>query len=444
VSSASISLDPYSKEYHNQSVWLAVALGVLAGLNNIVIGFKFMGVSYDRIVEIFIFVLLLPGFVRNLKESGPFRAMILILLMFGILRQVTDISLWVQGEPISTEAFLRTFVKSSTYLIFFALVYEGMRLSLKWFLRAYVLIVFLAGLMAFFQSPLTPLTTEAWNAKVTWFGANVQSEIFQEAQETNAEINEGRFGIRVAGPYQYSIVYSYALYVSLTVMVYIMLARGNLFNFLLLVFFAILVVFTLTRSLLLGAFIVLLTLLLRVTFAQSIGLAIGGLAVFIYFELWRFVEILIKTRLGEITKDDDVRRDLLALCGFEAVVRNPLGVTRNAYAAVQQEYFEKYGLSSLRTLPSHNGLVNIGFHFGVLGYFVFILWIGIFVWFYRRVRKKVRILFPIALLGYLGHTSFHNAFMFTGDYNPLIIIGLFIFEAQLGTLAKRQQTESAS
>ena len=443
--SFSIAIDPFSREYPNQDIWLAIVIGVLAGLNNIVIGFKFMGISYDRIVEIGLFILLLPRIVRQMKESGIFRAMILILILFGILRQITDTSLWLQGENIGAEGFVRSIVKSVTYIIFFSLVYEGMRLSIKWFLRAYLFIVFLAGLMAFFQSPLTPLTSEAWSAKISWFGANVQNDFFQEAQETNVLHNEGRFGIRSAGPYQYSIVYSYALYVQVALLVYLMLARGRLINFFLLIFFTILVIFTLTRSLLLGTFVLLIPLVLRVSMLQAIGIAIGSIAVFIYYGLWRFVEILFSGRLGlsQIAKDEGARRDLLALCGLETVIRNPFGVTSEAYKEIQREYYEHYGVAALIEFPSHNGLVNIGFHFGVLGYFVFMLWLALCTWFYRRIRKRVRVFFLFAMLGYLAHTSFHNAFAFTGDYNPLVLLALFSFEVNLGTAARKQQITKA-
>jgi hypothetical protein len=441
VSSSKIAIDPFSDDYPSQSIWLAILIGILIGLNNIVIGFKFMGVSYDRIAEISLFLILLPRMIRHLKYSGVFRAMVLVLIFFGVLRQITEITLWMQGEDSNVEAFTRTFVKSATYLIYFVLAYEGMRLSLMWFLRAYLFIVFLAGLMAFFQSPLTPLTTEAWNAKVTYFGANLQNESFLNTQKENAEVNENRFGIRVAGPYQYSIAYSYALFVPFALTIYLLFARGRISNLALFLFFGVLVLFTLTRSLLLAAIILLIPLLFRVSFLQSIGLGIVGIGAFIYFEIWRYVEIFLSTRLSNLTSDIEVRRDLLALCGFEAVIRNPFGVTKDAYKAIQREYFEEYGATTLLFLPSHNGFVNMGFHFGVLGYFVFMLWLSICLWFYRRVRKQVRIFFPFALLAYIAHGSFHNAFIFTGDYHPLIILGLFTFEAQLGALSKKQQQE---
>lgn len=403
------------------------------------IGYKFAGVSYDRILEILLFLWMFKSFIRAMKESGVFRSMILILVVFSILRQVGDIGIWAQGSNVTLEAFIRTFVKSSTYIIFFFFVYEGLMRFPKRFLQTFLAVVFLAALLAFFQSPITPFTSEAWNFKVTWFGKNIQSEYFADVQADSAKFNDPTRGLRVAGPYQYSIVYSYALFIPVALSVYLYLSRRKGAYLLLYLFFALVATMTLTRSLILATAIVLLPLMRRLQVRYlAIGIIVGSF-LFIYFDLGTPLGILISGRLANFTDDGAVRRDLLALCGLVTVFYHPFGVTGQDYTRVRRDFYEEFGLIGVRDLPSHNGFVNLGFHFTIFGYLVFFSWLMMCRWYYRRIHKRVRSFFLFAFIGYMAQSSFHNSFVFIGDYNAIVLLGLFTAEVQWGTLRKQSQ-----
>ncbi|MFK7971193.1 MAG: hypothetical protein AB8F95_12535 [Bacteroidia bacterium] len=429
--------DPFSSTYPRESTALVTVLGLLVGVNNIFIGYKFAGVSYDRLVEIVLFIFLFRTFIRSMRDSGVFRMMILVLIVFGIMRQVGDIGVWAQGQTVTLEAFARTFVKSFTYVIFFFFVFEGLKRNPVRFLHAYLLVVFAAGLLAFFQSPITPFTSEAWNIKLTYFGANIQSDAFQEGQSLNAEMAEQLLGIRVAGPYQYSIVYSYALFPALAVSVYLFLARRKSAYLFLFLFFGVVASMTLTRSLFLSAVVILIPLMSRLKIQYYILGAAAGIFLFFYFGLGTALDILLNSRLSNLTNDEGAHRNLLALCGIVAVLRFPFGITNKDYDLVRQEFYEHYGKVSIRDLPSHNGFVNLGFHFTILGYFIFLAWLMLARWYYRNIRKQVKRFFLFALLAYMAHTSFHNGFVFIGDYNVLVVLGLFTLEAHLGAMSKK-------
>lgn len=414
----------------------AVFLGLLLGLNNILIGIKVAGISIDRILEISLFFLFLPTLVRLFRRDGTYRIMVAILIGYVFLRQFNTTVVWLKGHEYDLDLYLRKFIKSFTYLIYFMLSYDGIRRHAKPFLVAYVWVAFGAGVLAFFQSPITPFTSEAWVFKMKFFGANANGA-FGEVQSELASATTFEQLIRVSGPFGYVITYSYALFTGIALSIYVYInTRKKLF---LGIFFFLVVisVLTLTRSLILATGIVGLALARTFSLKQYVVMGVMAIALFFYLDGPKYFKVLGESRLQNFSSDKEARRDLLSLCGLETVIRYPLGITPANYDEVRREYFERYNNHILLIGVHHNGFISLGFTFTILGMFLFFYFLWVCRWFWADIRKEVKWFFLITLGAYVIHSIFHNSFIFVGDYNIMTVVALFCWEAQMMRNRKR-------
>ncbi|WP_156915011.1 O-antigen ligase family protein [Rubidibacter lacunae] len=349
-------------------------------------------------------------------------------LLEGGKVSVKDIFL-LGGDYVATIAF--------TYLGFYVLSKYW-----RWFSIVLVVQVLLFSL-AFFQHPLTPLTSTAQDMRARVAYANIEvakgEEAATEALEREVKLKEqisDRF--RVSGPYITVIRLSYALTASSIIAMYFY-ARSSKYSQLYLyaiVFNFLVSILSQTRSVI-AAHIILLSYALlkyigsrkRITNPSIYFLALAVLGI---IAVYAPNDLLY--RLGGFDRihsvSDSGLRIWLWILGLVSIAISPLGVTTDAHREAQQIVFSWSGIETIFEYTSHNGIINIGVLFTVFGLFVFFSFIYLAMRLNRRLAPEVRNFFVVAAAAYLMQIMTHNDFIFIKDYHILSLVSIWCYECR--------------
>ena len=92
-------------------------------LNNAIVGYRLFDISFDRIIQLLLFVLLLPGLWRDIESYGRYRDIFLLFVaMFFCLLAYSLITLVQSGHDWNEIDILRDIVRSFYFIIILALV----------------------------------------------------------------------------------------------------------------------------------------------------------------------------------------------------------------------------------------------------------------------------------------------------------------------------------
>lgn len=403
---------------------ILVSIAIAVGLNNIVIGYKIAGISIDRIIQIFLFFILFKHFSKDWKDKN-LRFVLIIISWFLILAIFNNFSLLIQGEDkITVMTFIRDTIRVIMYGIFTYLVYYLLKNDIKK-LNIILFIQFLAILLAFFQNPMTPLTDWSQSIKVEYFANNMQIQdldIYQDFME-----NVNWTFIRVSGPYGQVVTMSYTLVISATLTTFMYLYTNKKVYIYYLLFLFLVSIMSLTRSAVGSIFIMLLFLISKEKVYFFILMTIGTIYV-LFFSNFDPMNLSDYSRV--VSSDDSSAQGKIYLwiTGATALLLHPFGITDIDYMNVKEWMYTIYHNSDIVKYPSHNGIINIGFQYTILGIFLLIYFIYRLFKMSNILEKKERRFWMFAFFAYLFQQSFHNNGIFYVEFNVLIILALYLVE----------------
>ena len=414
---------------------LCILIAILLGVNNVFIHYKIGGISYDRLLEISIFFLLIRGYLRELTESKFFRLFNLFLLVFFVLQLLVDFRFALSGN-LEFEKLLRDCARFLSYVSFAYLFLFVAKKSLR-----YVNIILLCQCMSFgfavLQHPASPFAGTMMQIKQSLFApleVNEMEENFA-AEEEYVTLGMGE-KFRVSGPFNNSIALAY-LSLSSFFLSYYMFYRTRYKLYLLNCAFIMFVsVLSQTRSVLLAELLFATGLLAfsqypKVRVFSRTVFAIGAFA-FVFNSV--FDNILLRSPEGEPStrilkfNDEGSDRPLLWVTGLYAVGSNPVGITEREYMEAKKEMFSVFKSPAILAVAAHNGFVNIGFNYTILGYFAFIVFGMFLVAQSGRLPYSLKIIFRLFFIAYMINSFFHNNFIFDSDYDVLMVMMVMSIE----------------
>ncbi len=395
-------------------------LALSVGLNNIVIGYKFAGISYDRLFQLFFFVFLSFSFKEYYKNK-EILALLVFIFFLSVLYVFGKISLLVQGEEVFIDEFIRGLVRTLMYFVFVYIVFVLLD-NYKWTINIILVVFFLAFLLAFFQNPLTPLTDFSQSLRLELF-ANNMKDTDLEIYSTFLE-DEARNFTRVSGPYGQTITLSYAL-VSAAIISAFCYVYTKKYHYLAFTFFTFIVsIMTLTRSAVLAILIIMSYLML----SRAKGLLITSLIIVVsltaFLTFYNLDEFIMFERV--VSSDESSSGKLgLIVAGLSALILNPFGVTEASYYEMKEWSYSLFKSSEILKYPSHNGLINLGFEYTALVYVPLSFFVLYLVCSCKNMYRDEKIFWFVAWLSFFIQQSFHNNGLFFVEFNILIVLALF-------------------
>jgi hypothetical protein len=407
-----------------------ILIAILLGIDNIFIRFRIGGLSYDRLFEFILFFIFLKAYLLELKSNPFFKKWNTFIILFASLQLLINLKLAITGHIEFEDAYIG-FVKCFSFLVFSFLFLMIAKKDMK-YVNIIVFIHFLVCIFAFLQHPLSPIGSQMMEIKKLLYSSGQGDDVLLKLGKEEAYIS-GSFGdrFRLSGPFASSISFSYFAISSFIINFYMYLRYKKKIY---LVFLTTLIVASLlsqTRSLMVAEIFLVLGYLFFAPFQKH---SLYKLALVISAILALSVVFVSKdylpdgnSRLTQISSEGESdSRPLLWITGLYTVLNHPLGITTQDYNEVRKEMFIKTGNSSVLKLASHNGLINVGFHYSFLGYFLIFFFILFLLRYINLLEPKSTIFFKLVLLSYLIQTSFHNDFIFNSDY-PFFMVLMLIY-----------------
>lgn len=419
-----------------------IIIAILLATNNVFISFRVGSLSVDRLLEFLFFGLFLNTFIKEFHTNVFFRKFTLFILALALIQLITNTFL-ASYNGLEQKYLLQNLFKTLSFLVYAFLFYLIVKENI-WYLKFIVLIHLLICVFAILQHPMSPISAQIHEIKLQLYSSVDYSDATgiklknQEAHITYGIINK----FRLSGPFVSTTTFSYFLMVTFFLNLYLYF-RTNKRVYIFTTSFVILCsLLTQTRSLVFAIAIMLI----------GIFVIINNNSRFNYLKVLVLITILISSlalmnrfdsllsgseyRLTKITEDSDATtRPMLWLTGITAIVRHPLGITNNQYNKVKQEMSKKLGKADLALLNSHNGLINIGFHYSSIGYLLFFMFSIVILKSLKLLSKNFKYLFYLFFLGYFINISVHNNFIFISDYDILMVVMIiplhFMYEQDL-------------
>jgi O-Antigen ligase len=406
-----------------------ILIAFLLATNNVFINFRVGFLSYDRLLEFIIFVIFIKPFINEFNTNSYFKKYTLFIILFAITQLLMNIKL-VAFNNVESDVILKGFFKSFSFLVFSYLFLLIVKKDIK-YLNLIIYLHLGICLFAILQHPTSPLSSEIHNIKMMLFkSAENNASLLKNLAGQEEYINLGmgnRF--RLSGPFYSTITFSYFLFSTFILNLYMLIRTHMRFYILSLGFIILCSLLTQTRSLVLAQGFIIFFVYFFIHNSKLNSYKIAFTAIGLIFSI-----IFINKIENTLTQKDASRltnksakgdqRPLLWLTGIYAVTKHPFGVSKMQYDTIKKEMSLRYGMSGLQYLPSHNGFINVGFNYSFLGYFIII---GFFIFLYgytNSFSKDFKYLFILFFLGYTIHSSFHNDYFFSSDYDVLMILML--------------------
>ncbi len=388
--------------------------------------------SYDRWLEFMLFFVFIKSYLTEIKTNPFFKSWNTFIVLFAILQLIINLKMAIWGN-LEFEIVYTEFIKCFSFITFSYLFLLIAKKDIK-YVNFLVFIHFAICIFAFLQHPLSPLASEMLEIKRSLY-ASAESERILGKLKTEGVYIEGGYGdrFRLAGPFVTSINFAYFAISSVIINFYLYLKYKKRIYLFYLAVLLVASLFTQTRSLLLAEIILIFGFLFFGPFkrqglykiAMIVGVSMSLL--FVYT-----AKDYISTGDSRLTKISEGQhgdgRPLLWLTAAYTVMNYPLGITPENYMEIKKEMFAKYGHPIILVMPSHNGLINIGFHYSFLGYILFFFLVIFLLRYINLLEPKYTVFFKLALVAYAINASFHNNFILSEDYTIYLVLMLIPLE----------------
>lgn len=403
-------------------------IAFLLGIDQVFINFRFFGMSYDRWLEFMFFFFFFKSYLTELRTNSFFKTWNTFIILFALLQLFMNLKLAI-WDKLEFEIVYTEFTKSFSFLAFSFLFLLIAKKDIK-YVNLLVFVHFAICIFAFLQHPLSPFASQMLEIKRFLYSSAESDRILGKLKTEGVYIDGGYGGrFRLAGPFVTSINFAYFAISSVIINFYLYLKyKKRIYLF----YLAVLLVasfFTQTRSLLLAEIVLIFGFLFFGPFKKqglykmAIVLGLSMALLFVYFG-----KDYLSTGDSRITKISDGQhgdgRPLLWLTAAHTVVNYPFGITAENYMEVKKEMFIRYGHPIILTMPSHNGLINIGFQYSFLGYILFFFLVIFLLHFINLLEPKYAVFFKLALVAYLINAFFHNNFVLSEDYTFYLVLML--------------------
>lgn len=403
-----------------------IIIAILLAVDNVFIHFRTGGISYDRLLEFVLFFFFFKSYLSEIKNNPFFKNWNTFLILFTLLQLFINFKLAI-SDKIEFEVVYIEFVKCFSFLVFSFLFLLIAKKDIK-YINVIVFIHFLICVFALLQHPFSPIAPQMLEIKKLLYASSQIVQDMGTFENEQAYISGGLGNrYRLSGPFASSIGFSYFAISSFAINFYMYLRYKRKFYLVFLVVLFLASLLSQTRSLLLAEICLVFGYLFFAPLKRHglYKLALVTSAIIAVLLVYARKDLLTtgNSRITNISSGGvrDVR-PLLWVTGVYAVMDYPLGITNQDYMEVKKDMFRKYGQPAILHLSSHNGLINIGFHYSFLGYILFFFFILFLLRYIHLLEPKYIVFFRLVLFSYLIHISFHNNIFFTADYAFLMVM----------------------
>lgn len=405
---------------------LAVLAIFLITLNNTVTSFQILGVSIDRLAEIILFVIVfqyIKTYIFQYKDAYYF----FLIICFFIFLKTFILLVESTFAYIDFETALRDIVRVLYFFIIFALAFFAFSILKLKALIFYLIFTAPYFLLAFSQHPLTPFTEFGFKIWEIFYINQLPETGPKDAGYLLRDYTTLGFLIRPVGPYESPIGLSYALLPAIIISAYVYFKTEKVRYYFLFIFLIVVGALTLTRSLIIGTFI----LFLYVSIAQLIFkrdrwilslllLSVFPLSYFIFSNQEFFLRII---DLTDVFTTEGSPRMIAWQSGFISLIENPLYFNSEGYLSLFNEGCKR-SQDCWAIISMHNGFLRVGRDFSIFGLFIYLFFLGYLFYLSIEVNEKsiFKGLYFIGIISYIIHCFFHNNTLFISEYSILIFI----------------------
>lgn len=412
-----------------------ILIAILLAVDNIFIRFRLGGiVSIDRVLEFMLFFILLKPYLIALQTNSFFRNWNSFLVAFAVLQFLVNLRFLVMGEIGSLMVLIDLF-KGLSFIVYSSLFFLLAQKNLR-YVKIILMCHFIICLFSLLQHPLSPIAGEMLEIKKILFSSATDEGIVGALENEIAYISGGHADrFRMAGPFANTISFSYFAITSFCLAFFMYVKTRKNFYMIVLGTVFICSILSQTRSLLLGELIIIFGYLFlspqKKRPLYQLGIVFSGVVLALFVAFGQNYLIPQNSRLTTTSSEGrSDSRPLLWLTGISAAVNYPLGVSKKEYKSVKKEMYAKYGKTSILHLTSHNGIINIGIYYSILGYLLLFLFVKFLLMHNKNSNRQMRYFFALCLMGYAIHVSFHNNIILSADYPYLMVLILIGLESQ--------------
>lgn len=406
------------------SIYILIAL--LLAFDNVFIRFRIGVISVDRMIEFLLFFAFFKTYLKTIRYNSFFRRWNTFLILFALLQLLVNLRFAAMGEMELTNVLVSLF-KSFSFIVFSFLFFLVARENLK-YVKIIVVVHLGICIFALLMHPISPLASQFFEIKKALFSITLDGNISSNLETENSYISGGYVNrFRLSGPFRSTISFTYFAITSFCMAFYLFIKTSKRFYLIVLGVVFICSLLSQTRSLLLGELIIIFGYLFFAPQKKrplyQFGLVTIGTVIILFIAFGQNYFIPKNSRLTKVSSEGTSdSRPLLWLTGIKANIFYPFGVSKTEYKTVQREMYNRYGNLSLLHLGVHNGVINIGIYYSILGLFLLYLFVKFLIEHNRYSDPTIKIFFIMCLLGYLIHISFHNNIILYADYPFLMIL----------------------
>jgi len=384
--------------------------------------YKIAGIGMVRIVEALYFFYIIKSFFNDLRENKILLITFKLSIIFFLLLSLKLFTVTFIFNHYESKIFI-DFARLTLMFMLFYIMYYILSKDIK-YLNIILLLNLPIIIIAFFQGSFTPFTDLAWYLKFHYF-----------AQLGN-DIDTPWFRTRVCGLYPFTIPLGYILVTNMIVALYLYIKFSYIRYIYYFIFLGIVSSFTLTRSVMLSWLVITLYFLYLIL---RNGTMIKKIIVF--FSLFLFISFSLATvatnadkfsRLSQLDDNSAEGRIPLAITATYSLIKYPLGFSDIEYNIAKKEMYNIIHNKNILEHAGHNGFLNIGFVYTLIGLFVFI---GYFIYIFMLVKNKfsydIKSFLMVIAIAYLANSLFHNNFLFYSDFYGLLILAILAVEYKL-------------
>lgn len=417
--------------------WVYFLIAFLLAIDNVFVSKRIGFLSFDRLLEIIIFIYFFKQFLIEWKTNKFFKRFCLFVIMFISLKLLMNVRFLLIGEistALEIQKIYTDLFKGFTFIMYAFLFLIVLNKGLK-YVRVICWVHLLIIIFSLLHHPLSPLSSQVSEIKKTILTSNDSEHVqFNSSGNEDIYIKQGlasRF--RLSGPFAFAIPFSYFAFSSFILAFFMFIKTRKKFYLIMIGLLFVCAFLSQTRSLILG-FIVITGGYFYLKKEKSIKYKFH-LYVATFFAIVPLIlfisSISVESRVTQGASHAQDDRPLFWAAGIFAVMENPFGVTNDAYDEMKYYVYYKYGGGpGLLELTSHNGLINVGFNYTFFGYIVFLFFTIFLLKNASLSPPNLKLFFRLILAGYLVHTSFHNNFIFYADYPSLMMPILIGYESE--------------
>lgn len=389
----------------------------LVAFEGVFVQYKIAGVNFPRFIELFFFIYIFKSFLSDFINNRILNNInkmffVFFLLLFVKLFVVT----FIQGD-LNINILIDA-VRVFTLVIYLYILYYLLKIDIK-NINIILAINSIIMFIAFFQSEITPFTNLAWDIKNNYFPTKYEDSI--------------TFRKRVVGLYETSIILAYVLVPNMILSIYMYIKTKINLYIVYFFFLGLIAIFSLTRSVVLSWIILFIYLIVIIIKNSSIFQKILFISTLL-FVLSYGINVYIQNekslnRVSSVDGNSAEGRIPLAITGAYAILKHPLGISAENYEIAKKEMYIILNNKNILKYSSHNGILNVGFQYTLLGLIV------LFIYFFKLIKiirlvipKEMKFFFFMALLSYLANVLFHNTFMVIDDFYGLILFAIIAYE----------------